>query len=99
MNIKMVGRSLLVSAMLSLPLVLFAASSAPQVKTSSGIVEGKDDGAVHAFLGIPYAAPPVGNLRWKPPVPAAKWTDVRKATDFGPHCLQGNVFGDMKFRD
>ena len=63
------------------------------------MVEGKDDGTVHAFLGIPYAAPPVGDLRWKPPAPAAKWNGVRKATEFGSHCLQGNVFGDMVFRD
>jgi len=75
------------------------AQSGPQVKTSLGTVEGKDLGAVHAFLGIPYAAPPVGDLRWKPPVPAAKWDGVRKATDFGSHCMQGNVFGDMVFRD
>ena len=75
------------------------AQSGPQVKTSLGTVEGKDLGAVHAFLGIPYAAPPVGDLRWKPPVPAAKWDGVHKATDFGSHCMQGNVFGDMVFRD
>jgi para-nitrobenzyl esterase len=75
------------------------AAAAPQVKTTSGMVEGKDEGAVHAFLGIPYAAPPVGDLRWKPPAAVAKWTGVRKATDFGPHCMQGNVYGDMKFRD
>jgi para-nitrobenzyl esterase len=74
-------------------------ASAPQVKTAAGVVEGKDDGAVRAFLGIPYAAPPVGELRWKAPVAAAKWKGARKATDFGSHCLQGDVFGDMKFRD
>ena len=78
---------------------MFGASSTPQVKTGSGVVEGKDDGAVRSFLGIPYAAPPVGDLRWQPPVPAAKWTGVRKATEFGAHCMQGKVFGDMKFRD
>jgi len=83
---------------LFVPLALFG-TSGPQLKTRTGIVEGKDDGAVHAFLGIPYAAPPVGDLRWKPPVPAASWTGVRKATEFGSHCLQGNVFGDMVFRD
>jgi para-nitrobenzyl esterase len=76
-----------------------AASSAPQVKTRSGMVEGKDDGTVRAFLGIPYAAPPVGELRWKAPAPTAKWTGVRKTTEFGAHCMQGNVFGDMVFRD
>ena len=77
--------------------------AAPQVQTLSGRVEGreagKEVGPVRAFLGIPYAAPPVEELRWKPPVPAAKWDGVRKATEFGPHCMQGNVFGDMLFRD
>ncbi len=77
----------------------WAAPSAPRVKTLSGAVEGKDDGTVRAFLGIPYAQPPVGDLRWKAPVPAAKWEGVRKATEFGAHCLQGNPYGDMVFRD
>lgn len=77
------------------------AQSSPslQVKTASGVVEGKEIGSVHAFLGIPYAAPPVGDLRWKPPVPAANWEGVRKATEFGSHCMQTNVFGDMVFPD
>ncbi len=75
------------------------ASSAPQVKTHSGTVEGKDDGKVRSFLGIPYAVPPVGELRWKAPQPVAKWSGVRKATEFGFHCMQGNVYGDMVFRD
>jgi len=77
----------------------FAGSSAPQVKTRLGTVEGKDDGKVKTFLGIPYAAPPVGELRWKAPAPAAKWGGVKKVTEFSPHCLQGNVFGDMVFHD
>lgn len=101
-NAKIIRRSLVMSAvwgMLAVPLALFGGSSAPQVKTVSGIVEGKENGAVRAFLGIPYAAPPVGDSRWKPPVPAAKWSGVRKATEFGPHCMQGNVYGDMTFRD
>jgi len=76
-----------------------SAASAPQVKTHSGAVEGKDDGKVLSFLGIPYAAPPVGDLRWKAPQPAAKWSGVRKSAEFGLHCMQGNVFGDMVFHD
>lgn len=91
--------SLLLSAILTLPGALFAGSSSLHVKIESGIVEGKKDGPVHVFLGIPYAAPPIGDLRWKPPVPIAKWTGVRKAKDFGAHCMQGRVFGDMNFRD
>src|SRR4051812_20470795 len=92
----MITLSILIAPMM---MVASSSSSAPQLKTRAGVVEGKAEGSVHAFLGIPYAAPPVGDLRWKAPVPAARWTGVRKATEFGPHCMQGNVFGDMTFRD
>jgi len=81
------------------PILLMAASSNPQVKTHSGAVEGKDDGKVKSFLGIPYAQPPVGDLRWKAPQPVAKWNGVKKAAEFGFHCMQGRVFGDMVFHD
>jgi para-nitrobenzyl esterase len=98
MKVIIIARYLSVFVAIAMALPALS-QSAPQVKTRTGIVEGKDDGVVHAFLGIPYAVPPVGDRRWKPPVPAAKWSGVRKATEFGPHCLQGNVFGDMVFRD
>ena len=51
------------------------------VKTDQGKVQGKmsADGQARDFLGIPYAAPPVGPLRWKPPQPAAKWQGVRQS--------------------
>lgn len=71
----------------------------PQVKTDTGMVEGKMEDGINTFLGIPFAAPPVGNLRWRPPAPAAKWTEVRKTTEFGAHCMQGPVYGDMVFPD
>ena len=79
----------------------FAAAQEPsvQVKTDTGIVEGKMQGSAKAFLGIPYAAPPVGDLRWKAPMAAASWSGVRKATEFGPRCMQGRIFDDMVFRD
>ncbi len=72
-----------------------------KVKTDKGKVEGKlsTDGQVRTFLGIPYAAPPVGPLRWKPPQPAAKWKGVRDATNFGYRCMQPNIYNDMHFRD
>jgi para-nitrobenzyl esterase len=80
-----------------------AVDIALQVKTESGIVEGTVPGngasRVRAFLGIPYAAPPIADLRWRPPQPAAHWTGVRKATAFGARCMQKPVFGDMGFRD
>jgi para-nitrobenzyl esterase len=92
-------RAVACSVVLAISSCSFAGSSAPQVKTRLGTVEGKDDGKVKTFLGIPYAAPPLGDLRWKAPAPAAKWSGVKKATEFGSHCLQGNVFGDMVFHD
>ena len=53
---------------------------------------------IRVFRGIPFAAPPVGDLRWKAPQPAKSWTGVRKAVDFGPSCMQRAIFGDMEFR-
>lgn len=72
-----------------------------EVKTAPGKVEGvlTPDGKVRAFKGIPYAAPPVGPLRWQPPQPAAPWKGVRAAKDFGPHCFQSNSYPDMVFHD
>jgi para-nitrobenzyl esterase len=75
--------------------------SAPlKVKTEQGIVQGKsiNNGKVDAFLGLPYAAPPVGELRWRPPQSPAKWTGVRDATEFGSHCPQDES-GDMLYGD
>jgi para-nitrobenzyl esterase len=71
------------------------------VKTQQGKVHGKtiNDGKVKAFLGLPYAAPPVGDLRWKAPQPPAKWKGERDATGFGAHCAQNHVFDDMVFQD
>ena len=99
MNLLIARSWFLLFAVILAPVVLVAGASAPQVKTRLGTVEGKDDGKVKTFLGIPYAAPPVGDLRWKAPAPAAKWSGVRKATEFGFHCMQGKVFGDMVFHD
>ena len=56
--------------------------------TANGAVRGTSSGPVNEYLGIPYAAPPVGALRWRPPQPAASWAGVRAATQFAPHCPQ-----------
>ncbi len=60
----------------------------PVVATTGGTLRGTAAGRTDEFLGIPYAAPPVGALRWQPPQPAARWTGVRDATAFAPHCPQ-----------
>ena len=60
----------------------------PVVPTGGGPVRGTTAGTVNEFLGIPYAAPPVGNLRWRPPQPPARWRGVRDAIQFGPSCPQ-----------
>ncbi|MGC9948813.1 MAG: carboxylesterase family protein [Bryobacteraceae bacterium] len=69
------------------------------VKVDAGSVKGAVANGVAAFKGIPFAAPPVGALRWKPPQPAPHWEGVREAVEFGARCMQGNIYNDMVFRD
>src|SRR5262249_22290204 len=73
-----------------------ASSDAPRAPAEGGAVvtvpggkiQGDTDGATRRFRGIPYAKPPVGALRWKPPAPPDAWSDTLQATDFGPQCAQ-----------
>ncbi|MGN6467452.1 MAG: carboxylesterase family protein, partial [Rhizobiaceae bacterium] len=60
----------------------------PVATTAVGPVRGTARGGLHVFKGIPYALPPVGPARWKPPVPVTSWEDIREAADFGPACVQ-----------
>lgn len=64
------------------------AAPGPQVIVAQGAVEGVTQYDVQSFKGIPFAAPPVGNLRWRAPQPAAPWQGVRAADHFAPDCLQ-----------
>jgi para-nitrobenzyl esterase len=80
------------AAVLGTPLYAHVASDT-RVDTTQGPVEGFIKDGVAEFLGIPYAAPPVGNLRWRPPVPHAPWTAVRDAKTFGNICLQVTTLG------
>ncbi|MEJ7740180.1 MAG: carboxylesterase family protein [Chitinophagaceae bacterium] len=70
----------------------------PRVKTGNGLVEGVRESGILSFKGLPFAAPPVGNLRWKEPQPIQSWHGVRKADKFGPRAMQRAMFGDMVFR-
>ncbi len=70
------------------------AQSALVVATADGMLRGFQAGAMNSYLGIPYAAPPVGPLRWRPPQPPARWSGIRAATKFAAHCAQPvGVFG------
>jgi len=60
----------------------------PVVRTADGWVQGQASGTTDEYLGIPYAAPPVGPLRWRPPQPPEPWRGVRQATSFAAHCPQ-----------
>ncbi|KIC93416.1 carboxylesterase/lipase family protein [Flavihumibacter solisilvae] len=72
--------------------------SEPRVKTANGIVEGVNSSGISIFKGMPYAAPPVGPLRWREPQAVKSWTGIRKADRFGSRAMQTQVFGDMVFR-
>jgi para-nitrobenzyl esterase len=67
------------------------AQTAPTVKLVSGTVRGTSSAGIDVFRGIPYVAPPVGILRWRPPQPIKAWDGIRDATDFGSACMQSNV--------
>jgi len=75
----------------SAALVLAAAgqaSAADTVKVAQGTLHGAVAGQVTAFKGVPFAAPPVGDLRWRPPQAPKSWTGVREATAYGHQCMQ-----------
>lgn len=90
-------RHILAVLALCLSLCSMAQTGGPQVTYRDGTVEGTDSSGVKIFRGIPFAEPPVGNLRWKAPQPVKAWTGVRSAKEFGADPEQNNIFGDMVF--
>src|SRR6266496_2796161 len=64
------------------------------IKIDTGQIEGVVSGDVLSFKGIPYAAPPVGDLRWREPQPVKPWQGVRKANEYGHDCMQQPAPGD-----
>ena len=86
--------TLVVSAVFS---VLLGAHRAdpPRVTIDTGTLEGVDTAGVMVFRGIPYAAPPVGELRWRPPQSAKSWTGVRPASQLGHNCVQHQPYSDI----
>ena len=74
-----------------------SAAAAPRVTIHEGTLEGSVDSAtgVMIFRGVPYAAPPVGDLRWRAPQPPAHWRGVRRADHLGRNCMQTQIYGDI----
>ncbi len=97
------------SPIILLPLVLAVTQVAglcasTRVRIDSGMIQGRAsaDHKIRIFEGIPFAAPPVGQLRWRAPQPVQPWKGVRKTVAFGPRCMQKKVFKvflDLVFRD
>ena len=106
LNIRRLGKTIRLVFCLAALLPAIGATAGPplrtsQVRTPYGVLEGviSADDKVRTFKGVPYAAPPVGPLRWKPPQPAVPWTGVRQASEYGARCMQGPIFSDMIFHD
>jgi para-nitrobenzyl esterase len=97
----MTKRSMLAGTLLVAVTAAPGLAAAPQVRVEQGVVEGlptEKGSPVQRFLGIPYAAPPVGALRWRPPQPAQAWSGVRQAVRFGDRCMQPRLWDDLIYR-
>jgi para-nitrobenzyl esterase len=93
------SRCVLVAALVLAGGVAYSAPSL-EVKTAQGRIVGEAaaDG-IRVYRGIPYAAPPVGDLRWRNPQPPARWSGVRDATKFGPRCMQSSGSAGGRIRE
>ena len=78
---------------LAIVLVISATTLAqrPKARTDSGVISGISENELSIYKGIPFAAPPIGDLRWRPPAPVAPWTGSRDANAFAPACMQEGV--------
>jgi len=100
---KMKTASIILLPLLVLHLVVFGQDKdafAVQVTIEHGIIEGNyntHDG-IQSYLGVPFAKPPVGDLRWKEPQPLEHWDGIKQTKSFGPRPMQTIVYGDMKSR-
>jgi para-nitrobenzyl esterase len=97
---KMLKLTAMVLLLITLPGGVFAEEKKPDViQLDSGPIRGMLEDGVGIFSGIPYAAPPIGELRWKPPQKVAAWTQVRDCTLFGPACPQPRQQDGGKFSE
>ena len=75
-------------AALAMGMAVCGVASAAPVRTDAGLLEGVRQGDLVVYKGVPFAAPPLGDLRWREPQPVPHWRGVRKAVAFGPGCVQ-----------
>lgn len=98
------AKSILFAALLGVasifPVSAASASAAPTALVQEGRLRGSVDpsSGVQIFRGVPFAAPPLGELRWAEPQRRAGWKGIRDATKFAPRCMQRPIFSDMQFR-
>ena len=85
----------MLGATLAASLISASDVQSPRVTIDTGTLEGLDTAGVLVFRGIPYAAPPIGDLRWRPPEAAKPWSGVRSATDLGHNCVQHQPYSDI----
>jgi para-nitrobenzyl esterase len=83
------------SSLIALTLLLAGTAQAQEVRAPAGTLQGATAAGVTSFKGIPYAAAPVGPLRWHAPLPAPGWTGTRDATGYGNDCVQARMAGDL----
>jgi para-nitrobenzyl esterase len=88
-SLRAAYKTLLFTAFFSSTALIIA--QAPIAVTESGPISGVAEGGLNIYKGVPFAAPPVGTLRWRPPAPVAPWKQTRKAVTFAPACMQEGV--------
>jgi para-nitrobenzyl esterase len=74
----------------------FAKAQSALIKVNEGLLQGAFENGLTIYKGVPFAAPPVGELRWRAPQPAAKWDGVREANKFAPEPMQGGTLFQEK---
>ncbi len=86
----MTKKIILAAALFAFTAGLAVAQQPAPVKIGQGLVQGTSEDGLTVYRGIPFAAPPVGDFRWRAPQPAAKWNGVRQTTNFAPGPIQGS---------
>jgi para-nitrobenzyl esterase len=92
MRKSLIAGFLLITLLMIAP---FAQSQIQNAKVAGGQLQGVVANGVASFKGIPFAAPPVGNLRWKAPQPAKPWSGIRKSDSYAPGCMQDSSMVKM----